>query len=219
MFAAFLPARKTIFRRPTLNPSRSSARLELEELERRICFAGDTISTATPLAFAFQTAHVGNYLAHPGEVDLYRVHLGALDQINASINAQTAGSGLVSLLRVFDDAGKQIALDDQEGGDPQLTFQAPTAGDYFIGVSSAPNDNYNPQVAGSGTTGGTIGLYTLNLRDTPDATPQENLAGSSFRLGTDAAAWGDTVHVAFTVENRGAVAADGHGAGAVAAFR
>ena len=38
----------------------------------------------------------------------------------------------------------------RKGATPTLTFQAATAGTYYLGVSSAPNDNYNPTVAVSG---------------------------------------------------------------------
>src|SRR5262249_24563376 len=86
---------------------------------------------------------------------------------------------------------------------------AATDGDYFVGISSAPNDNYDPQIAESGLLGETTGRYTLNLCLTPGAPLLADLAGSSFRLGTDTAAWGDTVPVTFTVENRGGAGAGG----------
>ena len=192
-------------------------RLGVERLEKRIVFAGDTLATATVLPFiawqpaGVQTAQASGFLATTNEVDLYKVSLHAGDQLALSVSAQTAGSGLQSLLRVFDVSGTPVALDDQEGGDPSLTFQAPAAGDYYVGVSSAPNDNYDPQTADSGTPGATTGLYTLNLRDAPmpaGASPKEDLTGSSFRLGAETAAWGDTLPMTFTVENRGGATAD-----------
>ena len=101
----------------------------------------------------FDDAQVSHFLSIPDEVDLYSVALQSGDTLDASIDAQQAGSGLTSLLRVFDANGTPLALDNQQGGDPQLTFQAATAGIYYIGVSSAPNNNYNPTVAGSGIAG------------------------------------------------------------------
>src|SRR4051812_37635697 len=95
--------------------------LRLEPLEERTLLAGHTLATATALAFTdFGTARAGAFLATPQEVDLYRVHLRAGDEVSASISAQTAGSGLQGLLRIFDGAGQQVALNDQEGGDPAL---------------------------------------------------------------------------------------------------
>ena len=92
------------------------------------------------------------------------------EEIDASIDAQKSGSTLASLLRVFGPGGTPLALDNQEGGDPQLNFQAATAGTYYVGVSSAPNNNYNPLVSGSGTLGGTHRPVYLE-RDTLERRP------------------------------------------------
>ena len=122
--------------------------LTLEWLETRILLSGDTLATAVPLTFtAFETAHAAGFLAGPDAVALYRVHLDqAGDRIQAAVTAQTTGSCLDSLLRVFDASGRQLALDDQEGGDSHLTFQAAQPGDYFVGVSADGDDAY-PQEA------------------------------------------------------------------------
>jgi uncharacterized repeat protein (TIGR01451 family) len=191
----------------------------LEWLEDRTLLSGSTLQQmATPLTFtAFGTAQATHFLSDAREVDLYEVTLHAGDQLRAGVSAQTAGSGLTSLLRIFNADGTPVAMDDQEGGDPGLTFQAPATlpavgADYFIGVSSAPNDNYDPAAATSGTAGGTTGLYTLNLRDTPLAPgkgAQPDVAGSSFRLDQPAAAWGDTISGTFRVENRGGATSTG----------
>ncbi len=184
----------------------------VERLEERTLPSGTTLATAPALTFtSFGTAQAAAFLADPREADLYRVRLGAGDRLSAAVSAQAAGSGLRSLLRVFDASGRQVAADDQEGGDPRLSFQAATAGDYYVGVSGAPNDDYDPAALDSGTPGGTTGLYTLTLRDTAGAPLMADLAGASFRLGTDTASWGDTLTAAFRVENRG-----GAGAGAFA---
>jgi hypothetical protein len=178
--------------------------LTLESLETRIVFANNMLATAASLDFnSLQTAHAAGFLSTASEQDLYKIHLGTGDQVAATVSAQTAGSGLQSVLRVFRGDGSPFALDDQEGGDSHLTFQAPAAGDYYVGVTSAGNDAYDPATANSGHGGSTKGLYTLDLRRKPGLPLEADLAGSSFRLGTDAAAWGQTVPVTFTVENRG----------------
>jgi hypothetical protein len=183
-------------------------RLVLEWLEDRTLPSGSTLTTACLLSFnASHTAQAVAFLADPRQADLYRVRLGSGDVLTAAVSAQVSGGGLSSLLRVFDASGAPVAADRQEGGDPRLTFQAATAGDYFLGVSSAPNDDYDPRSLDSGSPGGTTGLYTLTLRDTAGAALRADLAGASFRLGTDTAAWGEAVPVAFTVENRGAAPA------------
>jgi hypothetical protein len=191
--------------------------LRVEWLEDRNLLSGNTLQTATPLSFnAFHMAQATHFLSDPREADLYQVTLNAGDRLSAGVSAQTAGSGLQSLLRIFDAHGTPLALDDQEGGDPNLTFQAPATGEYFLGVSGAPDDNYDPTVAGSGAAGGTTGLYTLNLRDTPLApgtVAQPDVAGSSFRLDQPTATWSGsaptTISGSFTVENRGGTDASG----------
>ena len=172
-------------------------------LEHRTLLAGTGLSAAVPLHFGlFDDATESHFLSTPGEFDLYSLALQSGDTVYSSIDAQNSGSTLTSLLRVFDSSGTALAIDDQEGGDPQLTFQAATAGTYYIGVSSAPDNEYNPLISSSGSPGGGTGLYTLDvLRTSGPLMP--DLTGSSFRTGLDMAAPGESVPVSFTVQNRG----------------
>jgi hypothetical protein len=187
------PARRRGFVRP-----------RLERLESRIVFA----LPATPLPLtAFGTAHAAALLATPDDFQLYKVHLGAGDVVNIAVSSQASGGALQSNLRVFDASGRPLALDAQQGGDPHLTFQAPVAGDYLVGVSSAGDDAYDPAVTTSGHGGATTGLYDLDLQRKPAAPLTPELAGSSFRLQSDTAAYGDTVSGTFSVDNRGGAAA------------
>ncbi len=196
----FAPVRRRPYRRP-----------RLERLEDRTLLSGDTLLTAAMLPFtAFRTAHAAGFLATANEVDLYEIQLNRGDRITAAISAQSTGSGLQSLLRVFDNQGNPLALDDQEGGDPQLTFQAANAGDYFIGVSSDGDDAYDPTTANSGHGGTSTGLYALNLNLTPDAPLLADVTGSAFRLTSgNTAAYGDTISGTFTIENRGGATSTG----------
>src|SRR5258708_5842202 len=74
----------------------------VERLEDRTLLAADVLQNATALHFTdFNTAHVGHFLSQPNEVDLYSVHLDTGDRISVAVNAQTAGSGLQSIIRVF----------------------------------------------------------------------------------------------------------------------
>src|SRR6516162_10041629 len=190
--------------RSALMRRRGPLPLRLERLESRIVFA----LPATPLPFtAFEPAHAAAFLATPEDFQLYRVHLGAGDVVNIAVSSQAGGGALQSSLRVFDASGRPLALDAQQGGDPRLTFQAPAAGDYLVGVSSAGDDAYDPAVATSGHGGLTTGLFALDLQRKPAAALTPDLAGSSFQLQTDTAAYGDTVAGTFTVDNRGGTAA------------
>ena len=154
-------------------------RLNVEPLESRCLWNGSPLTAAAvPYFNALGAAHATRFLAGPGEVDLFKVALRAGDALAADVNTQVIGSGLRSLLRVFDAAGKPLALDDREGGDPRLTFQAATAGTYFVGVSSAPNDAYDPTVAVAARPGATTGSYTLDL-ERSSAALRPDLAGSA----------------------------------------
>ena len=173
-------------RRP-LRRQRLFRRLNGDWLEHRLAPASSPLSAAVPLHFGLlNDASVTHFLSTPTEVDLYSVTLATGEEIDLNISAQQSGSPLVSLLRVFGSDGTQLALDNQQGGDPYLDFQASTAGTYYIGVSASPNNDYNPLVPGSGVAGGTTGLYTLSARLT--TTPlMPDLTGSSFRTGLDMA--------------------------------
>jgi len=168
-------------------------RLTLERLEDRALPSASPLDAAVPLGFdAFGAAHVSHFLSTPDEVDLYKVNLQAGDVLASDVRAQSAGSGLQSLLRVFDAQGRPLALDDQEGGDPHLRFQAAAAGTYYVGISSAPNDSDDPTIASSGTPGATTGLYNLDVHRT-SASLQPDLTGSSFRLGAQTASAGESI--------------------------
>ena len=118
-----------------------------------------------PLHFGvLNDAEVSHFLSIPTEVDLYSAD-DAERRDDRRQHRRPAGRqrpGRASCGSSM-PSGTPLALDDQQGGDPQLTFQAATAGTYYIGVSSAPNDDYNPTVADSGIPGGTTGLYTLDV--------------------------------------------------------
>jgi hypothetical protein len=162
----------------------------LERLMDRTLPAASPLDLATPLVYqAFNTANeTQRYLSKPSELDLYATTLKAGDTIKASLVAQSTGSGLAALLQILDSHGKPLALNNQEGGDPRLTFQAATTGTYYVQVSSAD---------------GTTGLYDLSVRRTLAAPLMPDMAGSSFRTGLDMAASGDVIPVNFLVENRG----------------
>jgi Bacterial pre-peptidase C-terminal domain len=80
------------------------------------------------------------------------------------------------ILRLFNSAGEELASnddgaapDEEPNPDAYLEFTAPATGLYYIGVSQASNNNYDPQVVGSGDglqlipDGISPGPYTLAL--------------------------------------------------------
>ena len=73
-------------------------------------------------------------------------------------------STLDSYLRLFDSKGRQLAANDDTSGTPDssLSFTAPKAGVYYVGVSGSGNAGYKPSRAGSGRTGST-GAYQIDF--------------------------------------------------------
>ncbi|MFO0798484.1 MAG: VCBS repeat-containing protein [Gemmataceae bacterium] len=182
--------------------------LLVELLEGRLPPAAHTLASAEVLALGpLDSANVGGFLAAPDQHDLYRIELGRGDTLRVAVSAQLAGSGLRPLVRVFDAAGTEVALNNQEGGDPELTVQAAAAGGYFVGVSSAGNADYDPTDSRSGTPGATTGTYTLALAVRKGQPLAADVVASSFRLEEATAEWGETVHASVSVNNRGGAAA------------
>src|SRR6516165_6958367 len=93
-----------------------------DRLEPRTLLAASPLDSAVPLHFGvLNDAEVSHFLSVPDEVDLYSVALQSGETLKASIDPQQAGSGLTGLLRVFNANGTPLALDDQQGGGPQLS--------------------------------------------------------------------------------------------------
>ena len=121
-------------------------------------------------------------LMSKNDVDLFAVELIAEDTLLANIDAEIDGSSLDPVLSVFDINGNLLVQNDDNsfivggvtvgsitlGGvtetelDSFQQFTAPEDGIYYIGVSSFPNLNYDPTVAGSGI-GDSSGFYSLEL--------------------------------------------------------
>src|SRR5262249_30602782 len=198
-----MSARVPTTRRAPPPPRRRSFRLPNgDRLERRILPALSPRALASPLHFgALNDADVSHFLSVPDEVDVYSLAMQRGETIKVSLVAQQNGSTLEGLLRIFDAQGRPLAIDDQQGGDPRMTFQAAIAGTYYIGVSSAPNDSYDPSIANGGVPGDTIGLYKLDVTESTSTLILPDMTGSVFRTGVDMAAPGDVVPVNFTVEN------------------
>lgn len=185
--------------------------LRLEQLEDRTLFsAGNSLFNPITITFidiapSYQTALVSEYIASPSDAVLNQVALAAGDVVTARVNTVPYGGGLDSYLRIFADSGgsvTQIASNDNAiGRDAGLTFQAPAAGTYYIGVSGVGNTAYNPTVPGGGT-GSTHGLFDLSLTKT-SAVSSPDLEIASFQVSPAQAVWGDTITVRFSVENRG----------------
>lgn len=103
------------------------------------------------------------------DVDLVKLQLDQGDVVTLNIEAQENGSSLDSIVRVFDSAGSEQARNDDSAGpfenfslDSYLAYTAGGTGDYYVGVSSYANFDYDPNVENSGE-GFSTGDYDLAI--------------------------------------------------------
>jgi Ca2+-binding RTX toxin-like protein len=92
------------------------------------------------------------------DVDLIRFQLDQGDVVTLNIEARENGSNLDSVLRVFDSAGIEQAVSDDNTGpfedfsfDSYLAYTANGTNDYYVGVSGYANFSYDPNIEGSGS--------------------------------------------------------------------
>lgn len=104
-------------------------------------------------------------------VDIIKVQLNAGERLTVDIDARTLGSSLDSVLRLFNSAGTQLALSDDNSApgelssrDSYIDFTASVSDIYYIGVSSYSNFSYNPFIDGSGASSSSSGNYTLEIK-------------------------------------------------------
>ncbi len=130
------------------------------------------------------------------DIDIYSFEvlnfLDTLVRIELETNADDPND-FDSVLRLFDTAGNQLAIDDNsgEGAFSQLNVEL-SAGTYFVGVSSAANSTYDP-TSEAGAKAGETGNYSLKLSlesAVPDELPRIDVDGlianaNSVVLGTD----------------------------------
>ena len=120
------------------------------------------------------------------DIDLFRLNLDAGSRVVLTASSTTvAGSLLDPYLRLFDESGSEIAANNDFGGtrDSRISFTITKTGRYFAGVSGSANTGYNPNVASSGTNGGSQGLYELSV----DVSPRLNFSVVGNRIQADGA--------------------------------
>ena len=104
------------------------------------------------------------------DVDFYQFELNAGEGVTLDIDAATLNFDLDAYLRLFDAEGNELAFDDDDDKnviiddtttDSLINFIAETSGEYYVGVSSEGNTNYNA-IAGSNNFNATSGLSQGN---------------------------------------------------------
>ena len=101
-----------------------------------------------------------------GDFDVYSIVGAAAGQL-VSADIESAGSGLDSMVSLFDAAGTLLAFNDDESFpenlDSKVLFTLPAAGDYYVMVAGFSNVPSDPFDSGSGDGAGSEGTYTLDL--------------------------------------------------------
>ncbi|GIW92549.1 MAG: hypothetical protein KatS3mg110_0590 [Pirellulaceae bacterium] len=104
------------------------------------------------------------------DVDLLEFQFTAGTVVTIDIDAAINGSSLDSVVRLFDSAGNELAVsdDDPAPGEPftldsYLQFVIPVTGTYYIGISSFDNFTYDINTQASGTAGFSVGPYTIEV--------------------------------------------------------
>ncbi|MBX3426085.1 MAG: PPC domain-containing protein [Pirellulales bacterium] len=93
-------------------------------------------ATEAPPAAALEGA-----IAAAGDLDWYRVPLQKGRPVDVRMHARRLGSPVDGIVRVFDAAGRQLAANDDDRGEPDssLRFAPPEDGDYFVRVEDRLN--------------------------------------------------------------------------------
>ncbi|MEM9506529.1 MAG: DVUA0089 family protein [Cyanobacteria bacterium P01_E01_bin.35] len=153
------------------------------------------------------------------DVDIYRVQLEAGTGIRVNLNAQGEDSPLDSYLRLFDADGNELAFNDnsledlkQITNNSAIAFAPEVSGEYFVGVSSAGNFDYD-QVNGdtnlnfSPNTGTSQGDYELQLEvvavvadSDPDNTIAEALDSNLTTSGSSPDVINDAINTELDVD-------------------
>ena len=89
------------------------------------------------------------------DLDMMRLDVAKGDVVVVDVNGALTGGTIGTLLRVFDDNGVQIGIDDDSGfgEDPELVFNVPLFDDYYIAITGEGNGTYNA-LDGTGTVNG-----------------------------------------------------------------
>jgi Ca2+-binding RTX toxin-like protein len=131
----------------------------------------DTISNANDsgLTSPGNSVVLSGEIESTSDVDLVKLQLDQGDVVTLNIEARENGSSLDSIVRVFDSAGSEQARNDDSAGpfenfslDSYLAYTAGDTGDYYVGVSSFANFDYDPNVENSGE-GFSTGDYDLAI--------------------------------------------------------
>lgn len=113
----------------------------------------DTLTDATPTSLRLGSFGAVSFSGAIGDrpdvngldVDLFEIQLEEGDRLIADIDADVVGTGLDSILQLFNASGEEVDVNhDFDGFDSLIDFTAVESDTYFVGVSGFSNFDYNP---------------------------------------------------------------------------
>ena len=172
---------------------------------------GDTLAAAAALNLPQDTttaivSTIGDGAYGSLDVDLYKFSGSAGDLITLG----SQDSSPYPYLRIFDAAGDQLAAGNWYTTPSIADFRLPAAGTYYLGVSSAYNQAYDPAAGGSGGSAYYTGQYRLTvtrsdgLRTSIASISAVAASGTPARAGVASADVGQVI----TLHGTGFLAAD-----------
>ena len=135
----------------------------------------------------------------PADVDLYRITLAQVGTLIVDVDAASSGSALDAQLRLFSDAGVELASNGNPNGLDPYFSPVLSAGTYYVGVSGQPNAAYDPAAAGSGAPSATAGAYEVRISQAPtltwDGTSRDDWTSAHWNPGPVAPGGGEAMVV------------------------
>jgi subtilisin family serine protease/subtilisin-like proprotein convertase family protein len=131
---------------------------------------GDTLATArvtrlvSPVCGDYlivSEADIGDGMFGVKDVDIYQLSGIPGSSLTVVTSQPTGADAMNTVLRLFDGAGNQLAIDNSTGYS-RLEYSFTDAGAYYVGVSGYGNGAYNPSIGGSGSVG-EMGKYRLEM--------------------------------------------------------
>ena len=127
--------------------------------------------------------------------DLYQFQADAGEEVTLDLDANESGSALDGRLRLFDSSGEEIGNNDDRPApgesssrDPFLSFTVTDPGDYYVGVSTVGNSDYDPnQISDELSTQAVVGEYALEITLVDDlaSTDPDNTISEAIATGLD----------------------------------
>ena len=169
------------------------------DLGRFVGAGDDTPGGATPVSLVHdEEMQLSGSIDTPLDVDFYAVQLLAGQHLDVSAQAAEGGE-LGAYLRMLDSEGNEVAHSNADSANAAIVYTVVADSLYYVGVSSSANVSYDPTAANSGVQG-PMGDYVVGFLLEG---PQPDMVGTSCQITEPQAAWGDTVHVVYTLTNAG----------------